>query len=54
MRLTQIAACALAFGSAIAQQGQRLHDQFVGTLTFVVAEITAPDDQEILPVRRDP
>ena len=58
MRLMQIAAAALALavtlGNAAAQQGKSLRDQLVGTWTFVVAEITAPDGQKSFPFGETP
>ncbi len=56
MRLMQIAAAtfalALTLGNAAAQQG--LRDQLVGTWTFVVAEITAPDGTKSFPFGETP
>jgi len=54
MRLMQIAAATLALtlGNAAAQQG--LRDQLVGTWTFVVAEITAPDGTKSFPFGETP
>jgi hypothetical protein len=56
MRLMQIVAAALALtlGNAAAQQGKSLRDQLVGTWTFVVAEITAPDGQKSFPFGETP
>jgi len=56
MRLMQIAAAVLALaltlGNAAAQQS--LRDQLVGTWTFVVAEITAPDGTKSFPFGETP
>src|SRR5215813_15141670 len=56
MRFLQIAAGALALallpGYATAQQS--LRDQLVGTWTFVVAEITAPDGAKSFPFGETP
>lgn len=58
MRIMQIAAAALAvaltFGNATAQQGKSLRDQLIGTWTFVVAEITAPDGKKSFPFGETP
>jgi hypothetical protein len=47
--LAAVFACALAAGAAYAQQPKSLKDQLVGTWTFVVAEVTAPDGSKSLP-----
>jgi hypothetical protein len=56
MRLMWIVAATLAFalspGNAAAQQS--LRDQLVGTWTFVVAEITAPDGAKSFPFGETP
>ena len=56
MRFLQIVAAALALallpGHAAAQQS--LRDQLVGTWTFVVAEITAPDGAKSFPFGETP
>jgi hypothetical protein len=56
MQLLQIAAGALALalslGSATAQQS--LRDKLIGTWTFVVAEITAPDGKKSFPFGETP
>jgi lipocalin-like protein len=56
MKLLQIGAAMLALalsaGSATAQQS--LRDQLVGTWTFVVAEITAPDGKKSFPFGETP
>ena len=54
MRLLQIVAAVLVLsaGNAVAQQ--TLRDQLVGTWTFVVAEITAPDGAKSFPFGETP
>jgi Lipocalin-like domain len=45
---------ALAGGAAAAQQAQSLRDRLVGTWTFVVAEVAAPDGKKSLPFGETP
>src|SRR5438105_10988851 len=56
VKLLQVAAGALAlalsFGNAAAQQG--LREKLVGTWSFVVAEITAPDGKKSFPFGETP
>src|SRR5262249_25974388 len=58
MSITQIAVAALTlaltFGNATAQQGKSRRDQLIGTWTFVVAEITAPDGKKSFPFGETP
>jgi lipocalin-like protein len=54
MRLMWIVAAALAFTVDHAAAQQRLRDQLVGTWTFVVAEITAPDGKKSFPFGETP
>src|SRR3954462_13760971 len=56
MRIMKIAAAALTLvlplGNAVAQQS--LRDKLIGTWTFVVAEITAPDGKKSFPFGETP
>jgi len=58
MKLLSIAAatCLLfvSGGAAVAQQAKSLTDQLVGTWTFVVAEVTAPDGKKSFPFGETP
>jgi len=58
MKLVSIAAatCLLVVsgGAAVAQQAKSLKDQLVGTWTFVVAEVTAPDGKKSFPFGETP
>src|SRR5262249_32641203 len=58
MKLLSIAAatCFLVAsgGAAVAQQAKSLKDQLVGTWTFVVAEVTAPDGKKSFPFGETP
>jgi len=54
MRLLQIVAAALVLSAGNAAAQQSLRDQLVGTWTFVVAEITAPDGAKSFPFGETP
>jgi len=54
MRLLQIVAAALVLAAGNAAAQQSLRDQLVGTWTFVVAEITAPDGAKSFPFGETP
>jgi len=58
MKLLSIAATVglmiAAGGTAFAQQAKSLKDQLVGTWTFVVAEVKAPDGKKSLPFGETP
>jgi hypothetical protein len=54
MRVAVAAILLASAGSAVAQQAKSLKDQLVGTWTFVVAEITAPDGTKSLPFGETP
>ena len=58
MKLLSIAAASwlvlASSGAAVAQQAKSLKDRLVGTWTFVVAEVTAPDGKKSLPFGETP
>jgi hypothetical protein len=58
MKLLRAACVAIVLtslsGAAVGQQAKSLKDQLVGTWTFVVAEITAPDGTKSLPFGETP
>jgi len=58
MKFTHIAAAALALVVAgsnhVAAQAKSLRDELVGTWTFVVAEVTAPDGKKSFPFGETP
>jgi Lipocalin-like domain len=58
MKLMQAAAVALVLATpgegALAQEPKSLKDQLVGTWTFVVAEVTAPDGKKSFPFGETP
>ena len=57
MKLVSIAATCLLLASghaAVAQQARSLKDQLIGTWTFVVAEVTAPDGKKSFPFGETP
>jgi len=54
MKLLQIVAAALVLSAGNAAAQQSLRDQLVGTWTFVVAEITAPDGAKSFPFGETP
>ena len=58
MKRAQIAMAALAFGlfghGATAEQAKTLREQIVGSWTFVVAEVTAPDGKKSFPFGETP
>jgi hypothetical protein len=53
IRIVAVLAAALASSPAVAQQ-KSLRDQIVGTWTFVVAEVVAPDGQKSFPFGETP
>src|SRR5215510_1525388 len=57
MKLVSIAATCLLLASghaAVAQQARSVKDQLIGTWTFVVAEVTAPDGKKSFPFGETP
>jgi hypothetical protein len=46
--LVTVLALALVVGAAAGQPTKGLREQLVGTWSFVIAEITAPDDKKSL------
>ena len=58
MKLLSIAAAGWLLlasdGAAVAEQAKSLKDQLVGTWTFVVAEVAAPDGKKSLPFGETP
>src|SRR5262245_1813310 len=49
-----VAVVAWSAGQAVAEQAKSLKEQFVGTWTFVVAEVTAPDGKKSFPFGETP
>src|SRR5262245_10436236 len=49
-----VAVVAWSAGQAVAEQAKSLKEQIVGTWTFVVAEITAPDGKKSFPFGETP